>query len=127
MAEARRKNYKKWTREEVALLLKFREEGCGWGEIGHRLDRQSAQCAARYWYLKGGKVAGGAGVKSVKDIEAERARKHATEQRAIEARDRRSLAKIERDERAAQAGDLTPIFFGDPPPGYSALDQRRRA
>jgi hypothetical protein len=124
MPHVHRKHYKTWTPPEDALLLKFRAEGMGWGSIGVRLDRQASQCAAHYWYLRGQKVSD-LGIKSLKDIDAERARRHKAEQHALELRDRRELSRLERDESALRAGVLTPIYFGDPPPGYSALDRRR--
>lgn len=37
----------------------------------------------------------------------------------------RELARDLRDDAALKRGDLTPVFFGDPPPGYSALDRKR--
>jgi hypothetical protein len=40
-----------------------------------------------------------------------------------EQRDLRISSRIDRDARAFARGDLTPAFFGDPPPGYSALDK----
>lgn len=38
----------------------------------------------------------------------------------------RAIAEAERRYEAASRRDLTASFFGDPPPGYSALDQKRR-
>lgn len=45
---------------------------------------------------------------------------------AESARAARILARELRDDAALKSGDITPVFFGDPPPGYSALDRRRR-
>ena len=38
----------------------------------------------------------------------------------------RTLAERAARDEARDKRNLTAVFFGDPPPGYSALDQRRR-
>lgn len=43
----------------------------------------------------------------------------------IAERDMRSQLAAEREARAVERGDVTAIFFGDPLPGRSALDQRQ--
>ena len=40
-------------------------------------------------------------------------------------RDAREAARCQRDLAGRLAGDVTAAAMGDPPPGYSALDQRR--
>lgn len=43
----------------------------------------------------------------------------------LQDRDSRAAAIEEREQIALRDGFITPVFFGDPPPGYSALDKRR--
>ncbi len=47
------------------------------------------------------------------------------ESSVITERDIRNRLAAERESRAAEHGDVTAIFFGDPLPGRSALDQMR--
>jgi hypothetical protein len=45
---------------------------------------------------------------------------------ALAEREARLAARFARDDEGRARGDLTGEHFGDPPPGYSALDRRRR-
>lgn len=44
---------KSWTKSETDSMLRFRNEGRSWEEIGTLLGRTAASCYARYYKIKG--------------------------------------------------------------------------
>ncbi|MGM4987391.1 hypothetical protein [Tardiphaga sp. 841_E9_N1_2] len=93
-----------WTAEEDAKLLLLREQKMRWGDIAHEFDRPRSSCAGRYADLTDPPVC----TNLVADrtiVPAERF--------------------IDRDRRINCAPrDLTASMFGDPKPGFSALERR---
>lgn len=93
-----------WTQEQVELLFELRDdEAWEWPEIAKHLGIDQNKCVAKY--------------------ENEYSRHKTRCEKAP------NKLFIDREHRAAARDrqDLTAQFFGDPPPGYSALDQRRQS
>lgn len=99
-----------WTSDDIIHVMHKRDvEKKRWKEIGAELGRSSTACHAKWDAIKNPRVSfprGPSVPRLVPDISAE-------QDRAF----RVNLAPR----------DLTAAFFGDPPPGYSALDKRERA
>lgn len=93
-----------WTDEEVARLLYLRDdEAMEFEDIGAELGIAGTACRGKYC--------------AVKD-----------RQRAARLGDKcppKNFIDREARERARDSQSLTAAIFGDPPPGYSALDRRR--
>jgi hypothetical protein len=93
-----------WDEKSISLLMELRDdEAMEWGLIAEELGRTVDQCKQKY--------------------QAERARRgHRPQSRIVP---NAALIDRERRERARDAASLTTRTFGDPPPGFSALDRRR--
>lgn len=104
-----------WSLEDVALLLKLRDDDkLEWELIcPHFPNRRPAQVIARYHYATRHKPGG-----SARYVLQMPERTRVTPQQAAE-----------RAARAAgyDARDITQSFFGDPPVGFSALERRKPA
>lgn len=96
---------KKWTQDELAQLLSFRDKyNLGWTEIGKRMGRPDGTVYSKYYYLK-----------------------KLTTFRADGTVNARIPADREEEWRRRQAltpRSLTSALMGDPLPGYSALERR---
>lgn len=100
-----------WTEEECDLLVELRDdEAMEWPAIAAQLMRRPRTCEERYHVVKARRLAA-AGLPARYNNKASQA------------------ALIDRERRAElRSGmDLTSTFFGDPPPGYSALDRKRQS
>jgi hypothetical protein len=101
---ARIKPQKAWPPEETAQLIMLRDEmRLGWSEIAKRLGRASGTCYSKYTYVKNS-----APKNKVARPEPANAETH-----------REWLHRM-----ALSPASLTAATFGDPLPGYSALDKR---
>ena len=100
-----------WSKDEYLLARRWRAEGCTIPEIAHRLNR-SVQSV--YFRLKG-----------THGFNSERKQATCTPQQLADAK-ARSEARWAREAEALRTGNLTPLLFGDPPPGQSALDEKGR-
>ena len=104
MTKARRS----WSDDDLAAMIRMREvERCRWSDIDRAFGRTPGSCCAKYESLRREKLpthpsdAGG----------------------RIEVTCQQQANRIARKQAEAQR-DLTAAVFGDPPPGYSALDQK---
>lgn len=100
--------YHAWTDAEVDLLFKLRnDDGKDWTEIGAVFGMPAQKCKTKYL--------------------------NTMQRRRLESGHHFTVvpnaAAIDRENRAIARSNqsLTASVFGDPPPGYSALDRRRRA
>jgi len=87
---------------ERALLETRVHEGATWAAIGRELNRSAASVQAAFIYYNGNNF-------------------HRVSGRPEPA----LLDEAQRRRDACELHDLTGRYFGDPPPGYSALDQQR--
>lgn len=104
-----RKPKRPWTADEVARLLQMRDvEKRKWTEIDQALGRGHASSAAKYELLRAEPAPSGI---------------HDTGSRLVMP----TRLEIERAARrdAELRRNLTQETFGDPPPGFSALDRRK--
>jgi hypothetical protein len=93
-----------WDEKSIGLLMELRDdEATEWGLIAEELGRSVDQCKQKY--------------------SAERAKRGYRPQ--SQTVPNAALIDRERRERARDAASITAQIFGDPPPGYSALDRRR--
>lgn len=113
-----------WSPSMLERLLRLRDEqGKGWHEIAETLGRPHKACSARYWHeeykRRRDRAAARAGNgEQIGEVHAPpRYMPAVVDARLIEDRDRRA--------EAAESRNFTSTFFGDPPPGYSALDRKR--
>jgi hypothetical protein len=100
----------KWTDEQKQRLLRLRDRhNFGWNEIEAALGIDHAKCRQMHRY-----------------IHAQRGTKvyHPAEHRQINVPNK-NLIDRERRLAALSNASLTALTFGDPPPGFSALDRRR--
>lgn len=107
-----RKAARPWSDEDVARLIHMREVQClPWSVMDEALGRSKGGSQLKYGL-----------VRKLRQPSPDMGRGHAGSGRAIPSPEQ--LA--EREQRSAAANRMTPtsIFFGDPPPGYSALDRR---
>jgi DNA-directed RNA polymerase specialized sigma24 family protein len=98
-----------WTDEEIKRVLYLRDE-CGWEfeQIAEDLNLGADTCKQKYYYAS--------------NLSTERPTEHISKAaRPLE----HLLEDRERRQRARDQQNLTSQFFGDPPPGYSALDRRQ--
>ena len=116
-----------WTDEEWTRAKAMMADGYGYGDIGARIGRTSravkakfqkknltpAQRNARAEYQRR-KRAEDVSRRQIEGLTFVRAQKNEVEQVILERNMRASLAPR----------DMTAAFFGDPLPGYSALDKR---
>lgn len=103
-----RKGYTYWTDAEVKLLFELRDdEAWEWFQIAEHLGRKIDNCKQKYFDT--------------------RHRKRAARGESFEKCPNAAMIDRERRERARAGASITAQIFGDPPPGYSALDRRRRA
>jgi hypothetical protein len=103
-ASALHRGFDLWTPADDALLRELREdEGLEWDAIAPIIGRTDRACASRYERL------------------TSRTRYTAADPKASPAA---TIAASKREE-ARDRLDLTGRIFGDPPPGYSALDRMR--
>ena len=100
-----------WTKDEVAVLMHKREvEKKIWAVIGSEMGRSRTACHVKYEAIKRPR---------------ERVERVSYYCKTIISSEK---ALIERDRRAKLSPrNLTAEFFGDPLPGYSALDKRALA
>lgn len=105
-----------WTPSHSSrLIFLHEEEGKGFVEIGRTLGRSWRSCSGRYYRLRG-KPTRGAFTGADREDRPGAVRPHDIEAQIADA-DRRTMLRGEQS--------VTSRFFGDPPPGYSALDKRR--
>ena len=98
-----------WSEKEIALLLELRDdEGMEWPDIARHLPRRDQQACAQKYH----------------NIEM-RERTERGESPAFRTVPNASLIDRDRREELRDQQNLTSRFFGDPPPGYSALDRKR--
>lgn len=113
---------RRWLPHEVTRLVELVEDHeLSWDEVVLAMPgRTKKECQSRYYSVDDrrhtGRQAAALSFQHTKipdGLEADRQARQA-------ARDARNDASLAR-------GDITPVFFGDPPPGYSALDLKRAA
>jgi hypothetical protein len=96
-----------WTEAEVAQLLQLREiDGLSFREIDQEMKRPKGSSCVKYESLRR---------PAARSFISKEARV-TIDQAAFDAREARKHAEMQRD--------ITQNFFGDPPPGYSALDRK---
>ena len=109
----------RWSLYEDGKLIELVErDHATWASISRIIGRAANVCAGRYRLLKGG---GHRPIVPIAEIDVLRTLPPGLE----EDRDRRIAARDARAESDLRQGSVTAAFFGDPPPGYSALDRRR--
>lgn len=105
VASARAQGHHVWTYSEQILLVELREdEGWEWDKIAAHMGIDVSACVAKYGNLR-------------YRINSDRQRYQQAPNAAVIDRERRDAA---RDRQS-----ITGSVFGDPPPGYSALDRKR--
>lgn len=109
----RRPTARPFTEKDIADLLHMRDvQHLPWNVIDAKLNRSKGGSQLKYGSIKAART----------EREMRSGRKHAGVGRVEP-----SAEQIEaRQARATAAGRMTTtaVFFGDPPPGYSALDRR---
>jgi hypothetical protein len=113
-----------WNPTDEQILIDMKEcQHASWTSIGARLGRPPSHCAQRYGVLCVSRER--APIKTVAEIAEAKydGRFRQILDRAQALNDARTL----RDDEALRRGHCTPAFFGDPPPGRSALDRKRAA
>lgn len=122
-----------WTDDEIATLLRMAGEGVPWPEICGRVGRTRDGVIAKYQLvLRGMPRAEAAVVKGRRAMAtAERAEKYVAALDAKSPLAARTIASpkqiADRDARErARLASPGAVLLGDPPPGWSALDQRGR-
>lgn len=117
-----------WPRHEIQKLFELRDvRQLAWSEIGSRLNRPPRNCASRYHGAKRAMEIAAAAEKGIVLLKPIADPDPSEVKIMLADREARAAARNERDTEALSAGIITPVFFGDPPPGYSALDEKRRA
>lgn len=113
---ATRIDHFKWTDATENLLLELRDdEAMDWADISKEIGPGVPSLKARYDLVSSRRrIQAGVSLSNSKVPNAV----------ALECQ-RRVAARSERDEVALRRGYCTPAFFGDPPPGCSALDRKR--
>jgi IS30 family transposase len=104
---ARTRTQKAWAPEEMEQLFFFRDKmRLNWNEIGRRLNRPHSTCYMRYYDFHR--------KPPEHKVSKEAPSEPVNMERHREWRHRQSLSPV----------SLTAAIFGDPLPGYSALDRR---
>lgn len=117
-AHAAAAKYKSWTSSDIDNLMVFRDlEKMEWIDIADELGRSVESCVARY-RIMGGKV----DFQGRPDHESTRG----IHEKVFAERDVRLAAMQKRNEQLSLHGDLSFLIGDMPPPGRSALDQKRR-
>jgi hypothetical protein len=129
---------RRWTSAENDLLITLVErDRIAWARIATHFGRTAAACSVHYNSMRrpGKRRAivkvdyrfgqSDQPIRSLDEIAA--SSNSAPKPELAEERDRRLSARTSRDQAHLHRGDVTPCFFGDPPPGCSALDQKRAA
>jgi hypothetical protein len=123
--------YQLWDQTETAQLLRHMEtHGRDWATIGRLMKRTERSCEHRWRWVnmtdderKGRSNASEAARRARKDIT--RVVKRFRDDAVYPV-----VAPVEifedRERRLSTPRTLTGRFFGDPPPGYSALDRKRQ-
>jgi hypothetical protein len=104
-----------WTPQEDRELIAMRTKSppAQWELIAARFNRTLAACKCHWGYLRNGRHESSSQIhKEPVRIETFRATPSA-------------IAEREAREEAKQKRSFTQVFFGDPAPGYSALDRRK--
>lgn len=96
-----------WNEAACEQLLKLHDEGWQWEEVAAEIGLPIGACVSQYHKLKARHMAAD-GVTGVHKLASNA---------AIIDRDKRDAARLRQT--------ITQACFGDPPPGYSALDKRR--
>ena len=104
-----------WTKAEIALARQMDADGTSHAEIGRRLDRSANSITGRLCRHND----------HTRDEQLPRRPVTCSPEQLTQAQARLD-AQIARDWNALRTGQLTPILLGDPPPGCSALDEKRR-
>lgn len=119
-----------WTDEQIALMIKLRDvEGLPWNEIGERFGFTAAKCCIKYHNVKSADriaarrkemrvAAGPPAAIPARGAELRFLNEPVARPRYFSDADQFIRARIERQ-------GLTAGFLGDPPPGRSALDEKR--
>jgi len=104
-----KKNSRPWQQGEVVILLDMRDnQKCAFEKIDVALGRPPGSSRYKYMRLRDGKEPSAGPTASGGRVELSPAQ----------------LAARAARTDAANRMTLTATFFGDPPPGYSALDRR---
>jgi len=100
-----------WSSDDLATLVRMREvERCRWSDIDRTLNRSDGGACGKYASLR-----------------REELPRHPAEAGGrVEVSTAQEIDRSAR-KQAAMRRDLTGEVFGDPPPGYSALDKRSEA
>jgi hypothetical protein len=104
-----------WTKDEVLLARQMEADGFSHAEIGRRLDRSAHAITGRLCRRND----------NTREEQLPRRSVTCAPQQLAQAQARLDAQKA-RDWHALRTGRLTPILLGDPPPGRSALDEKRR-
>jgi len=109
-----------WTPEQDARLLELRRDGQTWAAIGEFLARTEHACKNRHLYITDEAF-------RAKKCERNHDRKFIPRHRYRTTKDETEAPPpsliAARDARSNAPRSLTAMFFGDPPTGYSALDE----
>ena len=97
-----------WTATDVARAWRMWERGFTYADIALVLGRKAKSVEAKIHYER---------YRGERRIHLENAGASRAPDFVLADRERRQEAKARRD--------TTAVFFGDPPPGYSALDKRK--
>lgn len=121
-----------WTKEETASLREMRGKGCNWEEIGSAVRRSAQSCKEHWRWLH------------MSEELREKRRLRVNERRrtraghgylpaattagyiSVSGRPIEDLI-AEARQRLNAPRTISQMVFGDPPPGYSALDRKRQA
>lgn len=114
-----------WISNEWDRAQRMAEDGASIQEIGAAVNRPFDQ--VRYKFERERQRSNttlrphseGANSFTKEELEAMQARRESTIRAALDERDRRTEARHRQN--------LTAAFFGDPPPGYSALDRKQES
>lgn len=108
-----------WTEKDIALLIELRDVRLlKWPQIARALARSAGSCCVTHSKVKTGTYKPRV-VRAPTRSEIESTQHFKLTDQHIAAREARRAA--------ADRRSLTATFCGDPPPGYSALDQKRNA
>lgn len=106
-----------WTEADIALIFKLHDDQhLSWILISERIPGTTAKtCSANYWNL----------ARSLKRRRTPYVPPLLCPPTVLADLEGRNVAKQARAEASERSGNMTAVLFGDPPRGYSALDQRK--
>ncbi|XUM25071.1 hypothetical protein ACRAVF_33950 (plasmid) [Bradyrhizobium oligotrophicum S58] len=117
---------KPWTDNDVDVLVTMAEAGAQWAAIAAALTRSPVGCQAKWRELRTPEQRALTRVAKIADLNAA-ATTAAPRARHCDSRDAEIMIARQAPPRlpAQPPRSLTAAVLGDPPPGRSALDQRR--